>query len=69
MFDPDSFPYTESTGTLDVNQAYSIASDSFPTNPNIFVPQITIAVPEPDQLTLLVSGLLGLLALSRVRRR
>jgi len=47
MFDPNppslgGFPYTESTGTLTINQAYSTSSDAFPANANIFVPQITL---------------------------
>ena len=38
------FPYTEASGTLEINQAYSISSDSFPTNSNIYAPRIRIDV-------------------------
>lgn len=46
MFDPNppsvgGFPYTESTGTLVVVQAYSTIADAFPNNQNIFVPLIS----------------------------
>jgi hypothetical protein len=46
FFDPDppglgGFPYTEATGLLRINNAYSIASDTFPANWNIYVPQMT----------------------------
>jgi hypothetical protein len=46
MFDPSpagtgGFPYTESTGTLVIVQAYSIGFDAYPTNQNIFVPLIS----------------------------
>ncbi|MGH7771675.1 MAG: SBBP repeat-containing protein, partial [Candidatus Binatia bacterium] len=52
MFDPDppgsgGFPYIESTGSLRLNSAHSIISDSFPKGPNIFVPMIDLdVVPE-----------------------
>jgi hypothetical protein len=47
MFDPDppgfgGFPYTDATGFLEINNAYSIASDSFPSNWNIYVPQVVL---------------------------
>jgi hypothetical protein len=47
LFDPDppglgGFPYTEATGLLRINNAWDIATDSFPTNWNIYVPQITL---------------------------
>jgi len=47
MFDPDppdlgGFPYTDATGLLEINNAYSIAEDSFPSNWNIFVPLIVL---------------------------
>lgn len=46
MFDPappsvGGFPYTESTGTLVINQAYSTGSDAFPSSNNFFVPLIS----------------------------
>lgn len=49
LFDPapagsGGFPYTEASGTLEINQAYSIGSDSFPTNSNIYAPRIRLAV-------------------------
>ena len=47
MFDPappslGGFPYTEATGELRVDQAYSVGADAFPTNPNIFVPLVQV---------------------------
>lgn len=49
LFDPappggGGFPYTDATGTLEINQAYSIASDSFPTGVNIYAPRISLDV-------------------------
>ena len=49
LFDPapagsGGFPYTEASGTLEINQAYSIGSDSFPTGANIYAPRIRIDV-------------------------
>jgi hypothetical protein len=69
FFDPappgtGGFPYTESLGLLQINSAHSISTDSFPSNDNFFVPQITVEatiVPEPDSITLL-----GLAAVSLV---
>lgn len=47
LFDPDppdlgGFPYTEATGLLRLNNAYSIASDTFPANWNIYEPQLEL---------------------------
>jgi len=69
MFDPDpsglgGFPYTDATGTLDINQAYSIASDSFPTNANIFVPLITLHVSGAAPPAVPVLGYQGLALLA-----
>lgn len=69
MFDPDpsglgGFPYTDATGTLDINQAYSIASDSFPTNPNIFVPLITLDLSGAAPPSVPVLGFQGLALLA-----
>lgn len=40
-------PYSESTGLFRVNSAHAVASDSFPTNPNLAVPQMTIVTACP----------------------
>jgi hypothetical protein len=64
-----SFPYTESSGLLRINNSWSIATDSFPVNSNLDVPEISLQVtqvPEPAGLILLGAGLLSALA---VRRR
>ena len=64
-----SFPYTESSGLLRINSAWDIATDSFPVNSNLDVPEISLQVtqvPEPARLILLGAGLLSALA---VRRR
>lgn len=47
LFDPDplgfgGFPYTDATGLLRINNAYDIATDTFPTNWNIYVPQMEL---------------------------
>ena|ERR1035438_5522449 len=42
MFQPNSFPYIDSTNQLRINQAYDVGSDTFPDNFNIFVPIITM---------------------------
>ena len=67
LFDPDpagveGFPYEDATRAVEVNQAYSISSDSFPSNVNFFVPQITLnleatAVPSLGSWGLLVMAL------------
>jgi hypothetical protein len=73
FFDPDpaglgGFPYIESQGILRINSAHSINTDSFPSNANIFVPQITVeatlldAVPAPSSLVLLGLGAIALAA-------
>ena len=41
-FLPQSFPYTESSGLLQINQAYDIATDVMPSNVNLEVPLITL---------------------------
>ena len=59
---PGNFPYTESSGLLRINGAWDTATDSFPNNENLAVPQITlqaVAVPEPGSLGLLGLSLLG----------
>lgn len=56
-----SFPYTESTGLLRINSAWQIATDTFPVNPNLQVPLVSMQVspvPEPGTLTLAGLGLL-----------
>ena len=42
LFEPGSFPYTEGSGSLRINQAYESPTDSYPTNFNIFDPWIVI---------------------------
>jgi len=47
LFDPDppglgGFPYIDATGVLRINNAYSIAADSFPSNWNIYVPPLEL---------------------------
>ncbi len=42
MFEPSSFPYDDSTGSLRINQAYESPTDSYPTNVNIFDPWIVL---------------------------
>ncbi len=69
LFEPSSFPYVESSGLLQINSAWDVATDSFPVNSNIFVPQVSLdvtLVPEPGSLALVGAGLL--LFLSKRRR-
>lgn len=56
---PAGFPYTDSTGLLRITDAWSIASDSFPTIPNAQVPEImlNVGVPEPNSVALLLCAL------------
>ncbi len=42
FFQPDIFPYVESEGVFRINSSHSASSDSFPSNPNIFVPQLVL---------------------------
>jgi hypothetical protein len=42
LFEPEGFPYTDTTGLLQINNAYEAVKDSFPTNWNIFAPQIEL---------------------------
>lgn len=49
MWDPapegaGGFPYAESTGRVNILQAYSAAGDVYPTNVNIFAPQIRLTI-------------------------
>jgi hypothetical protein len=76
LFDPDGLnyltPYTEADGLMRINGAYDIATDSFPSNPNVFVPQISllvVPVPEPGSMALLGIGLLGVLDFRRRFRK
>lgn len=57
-------PYTESNGLLKINSAWDLASNAFPTNPNLFVPEISMQVtpvPEPGTPALAGLGLLLML--------
>lgn len=50
VFLPSVFPYTELTGLLQINEAYDIPADSFPTIWNEALPLVSlqvVAVPEP----------------------
>ena len=42
FFQPDAFPYVENEGVFRINSSQSISNDAFPSNPNIFVPQLII---------------------------
>jgi len=67
-FLPSSFPYTESSGLLRINNSWGISTDSFPTNPNVDVPEVSLQVtqvPEPGSLILVGLGLLGALDFRR----
>ena len=58
---PGNFPYIESSGLLRINSAWQIATDNFPSNPNVAVPQVSMQVdlvPEPKTLALVAVGLL-----------
>ena len=67
LFDPgpagaEGFPYEDATLAVEINQAYSISSDSFPSNVNFFMPQIMLnlgatAVPSLGPWGLLVVAL------------
>jgi hypothetical protein len=64
-------PYAESAGLFRITAAWSIGSNSFPTNPNAFVPLITLdvrPVPEPSVLGAACAGLL-VLGVTLARRR
>lgn len=67
LFDPapssvGGFPYTDQSGELRVNQAYSSASDAFPTGANIFVPEIKFELcPLPSSMDLISGTSVGLL--------
>ena len=41
MFQPQAFPYTESSGLVQINQAYDVASDVMPSNTNIYSLAVT----------------------------
>ena len=43
MFQPQSFPYTEASNSLQIIQAYESAFDAVPNNTNIFVPLIRLS--------------------------
>lgn len=58
---PGHFPYTESTGLLQINGAYDVGANSFPVFQNLFVPEVSMQaspVPEPETLALVAVGLL-----------
>ncbi|MHC4983391.1 MAG: PEP-CTERM sorting domain-containing protein [Planctomycetota bacterium] len=61
LFVPDSFPYTESTGLLQINQGYGLAADAFPTEFSVATPMMEIVIPEPTTMGLLALGGLALL--------
>ncbi len=42
MWQPNSFPYTETRNLLQINSAWESASDAFPVNTNIFVPIVSL---------------------------
>jgi hypothetical protein len=43
-FQPQAFPYIESSGKLQIKQAYSYPADTIPTGINIFVPLVTLNI-------------------------
>lgn len=54
VFDPapdglGGFPYIELNGLLRLEEAFSIASDTFPTNPNTAVPMFKVKIRQPNQ--------------------
>jgi hypothetical protein len=73
FFIPGSLPYTDATGLLRINAAWEAPTDSFPSNTNLAVPQVSLlvgsAVPEPSTIYLLGMGLLGLLTLAARSKR
>jgi autotransporter-associated beta strand protein len=44
FFQPDSFPYWESSGLLRINSAWDYPANSFPTTTNRYVPQVRLNV-------------------------
>lgn len=68
FFDPDPIgsnvlPYMDTTGYMQISQAFAGIPDAFPTNFNAYVPLITVTaapVPEPTTWFLMCIGLVGL---------
>ena len=73
MFAPATFPYTETNGLFEITGAFSLPSDAFPANTNIFIPTMmglnVSAVPIPSAIWLFGSGLLGFIGLARRKSR
>jgi PEP-CTERM motif len=69
---PSTLPYIETTSNLRINAAWDIPSDSYPTNPNLAVPYLTIQatnpVPEPSTYAMMLAGL-GLIGFIAYRRK
>jgi hypothetical protein len=70
LFDPDpsgsgGFSYTEEDGILEINQAYSIATDAFPTSADDLAPRIRVDVScSPRAIPLPALGYRGLALLA-----
>jgi hypothetical protein len=65
---PGDFPYTESSGLLQVNGAWDFPADSFPTYENLAVPLVSmqvIQVPEPGSTVFWGIGLFSALCFRR----
>jgi hypothetical protein len=72
VFAPSSFPYTDSSGWLQIDGASESRFDAFPSSENIFSPQISLQaslVPERGNMATLGIGVFAILGFRRFAAR